>query len=253
MREATLSAEETVKRSFLQRTYALAGISIAVSGLIAAAVYKLLETFGPPILLEQFKYLPRDLQGIALIVVGIMLLLAMLSLGLLLIKWVSQLYTPLFLIVVAWVAFAVLGGLLLSPVFYLAGYELTLKVFLATGAVFTATGLLAYTLRINLTRWGGQILSMLVGLTIMGAINLVLRSEWIEIAWMYGGLVLWIIIAAYAHQLLKYLPMPTEEERERGALTRLAIGSALLLYIIFYGLFIRLLVIALSQKGKSRR
>jgi FtsH-binding integral membrane protein len=144
------------------------------------------------------------------------------------------------------------GGLLLSPVFYIAGPALALKVFIATGAIFTATGLLASFIRIDLTRWRGQIFSLLTAFILMGIVNLFLCSEWVELVWMWGGLLLWIVVAVYAHQLLAKLPLPTPEEIEQGGLTRLAIGGALLLYILFYAIFLRLLLIALSQKGKQR-
>jgi len=177
----------------------------------------------------------------------------MLLLGLLILGWIEKLHIPLALILLAWLAFAGIGGLLLSPVFYVAGFALTMKVFLLTGLVFTATGLLASVIGIDLTRWGGMIFSILIMLTIMAGINVILRSEWIEWAWTYGGLVMWLIVAVYAHQLLMKLPMPTEEELSKGALFRLAVAAAILLYVIFYMIFVRLLILALSEKSKRRR
>lgn len=244
---------DALRSAFLRRTYTFAGLSIALSGLIAAGIYWLLGENGPVNLLHLLDRLPHDLHGIVLILGGIVILLVMLMLGILLFKWIENLQVPLGLILVGWVGFAGIGGILLSPLFYIAGFMLVLKVFLLTGLVFTATGLLASTIGIDLTRWGGQIFSIMIALILMGGVNLVIRSEWIELAWNYGGLIMWLVVAVYAHQMLAKLPMPTEEELEKGALTRLAIAGALLLYVIFYMIFLRLLILALAEKNRRRR
>lgn len=244
---------DALRSAFLRRTYTFAGLSIALSGLIAAGIYWLLGENGPVNLLHLLDRLPHDLHGIVLILGGIVILLVMLMLGILLFKWIENLQVPLGLILVGWVGFAGIGGILLSPLFYIAGFMLVLKVFLLTGLVFTATGLLASMIGIDLTRWGGQIFSIMIALILMGGVNLVIRSEWIELAWNYGGLIMWLVVAVYAHQMLAKLPMPTEEELEKGALTRLAIAGALLLYVIFYMIFLRLLILALAEKNRRRR
>lgn len=244
---------DALRSAFLRRTYTFAGLSIALSGLIAAGIYWLLGENGPVNLLHLLDRLPHDLHGIVLILGGIVILLVMLMLGILLSKWIENLQVPLGLILVGWVGFAGIGGILLSPLFYIAGFMLVLKVFLLTGLVFTATGLLASMIGIDLTRWGGQIFSIMIALILMGGVNLVIRSEWIELAWNYGGLIMWLVVAVYAHQMLAKLPMPTEEELEKGALTRLAIAGALLLYVIFYMIFLRLLILALAEKNRRRR
>lgn len=244
---------DALRSAFLRRTYTFAGFSIALSGLIAAGIYWLLGENGPADLLHLLDRLPRDLHGIVLILGGIVILLVMLMLGILLFKWIENLQVPLALIFVGWIGFAGIGGILLSPLFYIAGFMLVLKVFLLTGLVFTATGLLASMIGIDLTRWGGQIFSIMIALILMGGVNLVIRSEWIELAWNYGGLIMWLVVAVYAHQMLAKLPMPTEEELEKGALTRLAIAGALLLYVIFYMIFLRLLILALAEKNRRRR
>lgn len=245
--------EASLRRTFLRWTYTLAGISIALSGLIAAGIYRLMGEHGPLSLLAYFERIPKDLQGIALILGGLGILIVMLVLGLLVLNWVEKLHIPLWVIFLGWTAFAAVGGILLSPLFYFAGFALTMKVFLLTGLVFTLTGLLANVIGIDLTRWGGMILGIMITLILMAVINIVLRSEWIEWAWTYGGLVMWLVVAVYAHQLLAKLPMPTEEEIQKGAMWRLAIAGALLLYVIFYVIFVRLLIIALSERGKRRR
>ncbi|MEN3040635.1 MAG: Bax inhibitor-1 family protein [Bacteroidia bacterium] len=250
---AALTEEGTWRRIFLWRTYSLAGLSIILSGMIAAGIYLLFGEKGPLVLLEWLQVLPKEFREIALIGEAILLLLIMVSLALLLLKWLEKPSMPLVVLFLAWVGFASIGGVILSPVFYIAGFALTLKVFIATGIVFTGTGLLASVIGIDLTRWGGQILSVLIAIAMMGAVNVFIQSEWIELAWLYGGLVVWLLTAVYAHQLLAKLPMPTEDEIRRGALTRLAIGGALLLYVLFYALFLRLLIIALSQQGRRRR
>ncbi|MCS6895715.1 MAG: Bax inhibitor-1 family protein [Bacteroidia bacterium] len=250
---ATLTGDVPWRRTFLRRTYTIAGLGIILSGVIAAGIYRLFGSKGPLVILEWVQKLPNNFREIALLAAGILILLAMVGLGLVLLKWLENPSMPLFVLFIAWIGFASLGGLLLSPVFYIAGFILTLKVFIITGVVFTGTGLLASIIGIDLTRWGGQLLSILIALTLMGAVNVFIQSEWIELAWLYGGLVIWILVAVYAHQLLAKLPMPTEEEVEQGALTRLAIGGALLLYVIFYALFIRLLILALSHQGRRRR
>ncbi|MCS7298260.1 MAG: Bax inhibitor-1 family protein [Bacteroidia bacterium] len=251
----TSQAERVIRRTFINRTYTSAGVSIALSGLLAALVYQLVEKFRL-LLLENLNKLASLSSEILLIGAGVLvlfILFVMVALATLILDWIPKLHVPLGLIFLAWIGFAMIGGLILSPLFYVAGYGLILKAFLATGAIFTATAFLGSLLGIDLTQWGGQILSILTGLVLMGVVNLFLRSEWIEMAWMYGGLVLWIVVAVYAHQLLEKLPLPSAEEIERGGLTRLSLGASLLFYIMFYAIFLRLIFIALSQQKSRRR
>lgn len=245
--------EAALRRTFLRRTYTFAGFSIGLSGVIAAAIYRFLGEKGPLFLMEKLERLSPDWRALAILGGLIGILIIMLLLGLLLMSWIEKMHIPLFVIFIGWIGFAAIGGLLLSPVFYIAGPTLTLKVFVATGIVFTLTGLLASVIGIDLTQWGGQIMSVLIMLLLMAVVNLFLRSEMLDWVWMYGGLLIWIVVAVYSHQLLQKLPMPTLEEAEKGGLTRLAIAGALLLYVIFYALFVRLLMIALSQQEKRRR
>lgn len=250
-RELALELERVLRKRFLRWTYALSGISIALSGLLGFLAYtQLIAWMGS--MEEWFAQADRAIKELIVIGIGLVTLLSMVMLGLLIISWVEKPRVPVFGIIASWVVFALLGGVLLSPLFYFVGPALILKVFLATGVVFSATGIIAAFIGVDLTRFGGQILAIVAAFVVMGAVNIFLRSEFIEMLWLYGGLVAWLLVAVYAHQLLMEVPMPTPEEVEKGALIRLAIAASVLLYVIFYAIFLRLLLIALSQQKKRR-
>jgi FtsH-binding integral membrane protein len=116
----------------------------------------------------------------------------------------------------------------------------------ATIATFLAMALYGYFTKQDLTRWGQIALFGLLGLIFATLINIVFTIFFNSLGqtfnWIltYVGIGIFMILIAYDSQRLKQMAAEAESS---GMASKLAIQGALMLYLDFINLFIRLLAI----------
>ncbi len=149
--------------------------------------------------------------------------------------------TPLNRILFA--AFAFLSGLSIGPLIFsltasAAGSALLVKALGATGAMFTATAVIGYTTRRDLSGMRGFLLTGLIGIIIVGILGFFIPwNNTMEMFYSGFGVLLFSAFTAYDFQKIKHYP----QDRY--------IDAALNLYLDIFNLFLMILrlLMALSR------
>jgi len=149
--------------------------------------------------------------------------------------------------------YAALNGLLIGLIISYYSVESIIFAFGATAIIFFVLAVYGSITKTDLTKWGSIALFGLLGLVIATLVNIVISMfnsnlgqgiYWITT---YLGVVIFIILIAYDAQRLKMLAAQAEQNQD-GVL-KYAIQGALMLYLDFINLFIRILAIT----GRRRR
>lgn len=142
-------------------------------------------------------------------------------------------------------AFAFISGLTLAPLIGIVaqtpgGVTLLTKALLATTAMFTATGLIGWTTRVNLAGLRGFLMTSLVGVIIVSVIGIFFPwGSTFELFFSGFGVILFSVFTAYDFQKLKHYP----ENR--------TIEAALKLYLDIFNLFLFILRLMLALGGRD--
>lgn len=110
------------------------------------------------------------------------------------------------------------------------------KVFLITAIVFALMGVYGYTTKHDLSGVGSFCIMGIFGIVIAFLVNCWFKSEAVSFIAEFVGIFIFTAFTAYQHQMIKerYIQDSSEAEKE-------AVVSALLLYVNFINLFLRLL------------
>lgn len=141
------------------------------------------------------------------------------------------------------VAFTFITGITVAPLIAVvantpAGVDILTKALLATGLMFTATGIFGWTTKIDLSGLRGFLMIGLIGMIITGVIGIFIPwGNTTEMLYSGAGVLLFTGFTAYDFQKIQRYP----EDRY--------IDAALALYLDIFNLFIYILRLISSRRG----
>lgn len=146
---------------------------------------------------------------------------------------------------VLFAAFAFITGITIAPLITLVlatsgGAMMLVKALVATGFMFTATALLGWTTKINLSGLRGFLVMGLIGMIIISVLGIFFPwGNTFELVFSGAGILLFSGFTMYDFQKLKHFP----EDRY--------IDAALMLYLDIFNLFIFILRFILAFSGRD--
>ena len=114
-------------------------------------------------------------------------------------------------------------------------------IFLATASLFGALAIIGHTTKIDLSGMGGFLMMGLIGLVIGSVLNLFLASTTLGWILTYVGIAIFIALTIYDTQRIKNNVIFALASNDEQMLKRVGVIGALILYLDFINLFIRLL------------
>lgn len=143
------------------------------------------------------------------------------------------------ILMLLFVAYALLMGVTLSTIFLVySGTSIALTFFVTAGA-FAGMAVLGYTTKTDLTKMGSLLYMGFIGIFIASIVNIWIGSEFMDWVISLLGVVVFTGLTAYYMQQLKGVSKDTElSGLDRS---KLALVGGLQLYILFINLFISLL------------
>lgn len=155
-------------------------------------------------------------------------------------------------------AYAIVNGVTLSFIFlaYAPNHDYRTIAYagVATSAMFGVTSILAYTTKIDLSRFGGILMMALVGLIVATIINIFVSSDLLFWIINYAGVLIFVALTAFDTQRIKDMAMnvSVNANGELATVQRVAIMGALRLYLDFINLFLFTLRILGGGRGGRR-
>lgn len=143
---------------------------------------------------------------------------------------------------ICFILYAFVSGLTFSSVFVVYNLSSVMMVFLVTAGLFGLMSFIGYKTNVDLSKIGFYLIMALLGIIIVGLINLFLASETLELILSIVGVLLFVGITAYDVQKIKSLEGSGLPE------DNIAIYGALELYLDFINIFLDLLRIFADNK-----
>lgn len=144
--------------------------------------------------------------------------------------------------IISFILYSIVTGLTLSIVFVMFEISSIIYIFLITAFIFFVFALLGYFTKIDLSKYSTVILMGLFGIIIATIVNIFLNNQTFDIILSWIGVIFFTGLVAYDIQKIKRYAMIIEDEN------KLAIISALDLYLDFINIFLHLL----SLFGKNK-
>lgn len=148
---------------------------------------------------------------------------------------------PVLLALMAFVVYAALNGATMSLILALYTLSSVTAAFVASACLFGAMSIVGYTTKIDLTKLGGFLLMALLGLIIASVINLFFASSAFDWILTFVGILIFIGLTAYDTQRIKTMTLAAIAQGETAVEERIGILGALVLYLDFVNLFLRIL------------
>lgn len=142
-------------------------------------------------------------------------------------------------LVILFVAFAIIMGISLSYVLLAYTASSVLGVFITTSVVFAVMAVAGYTTNQDLTKFGAILTMFLIGIIVASAVNMFLGSSGLSLIITYIGVAVFVGLTAYNVQNLKRIG--ASDDIEGGTKSKLGLIGALTLYLNFVNLFLMLL------------
>lgn len=220
-----------ITRDFFKNVYTYMGAALAISGIIAY----LAATQG-----FYVKYmLDIDYAAGTVSRTPLFWIVTFAPLGLGLMIQMAYRRLSLGVLLIAFLAYAVLMGLSLSSVLLMYSASSVAVTFFVTAGAFAAMAILGYTTKTDLTKFGSLLYMVFIGMFIAGIANFWIGSDTMGYIISILGVFVFTGLTAYFMQKLKNTaqdPMLDGVERNK-----LALVGGLILYILFINLFMSLL------------
>lgn len=143
---------------------------------------------------------------------------------------------------ICFILYAFVSGLTFSSVFVVYNLSSVMMVFLVTAGLFGLMSFIGYKTNVDLSKVGFYLIMALLGIIIVGLINLFLASDALELILSIVGVLLFVGITAYDVQKIKSLEGSGLPE------DNIAIYGALELYLDFINIFLDLLRLFADNK-----
>ena len=147
---------------------------------------------------------------------------------------------------ILFVIYSLLMGITISTIFVIYDLGLIFQAFLISGLMFSATAGIGLVTKKDLSKMGGYLLMGLIGIIIASIVSFFLPTEMrttLNVAINYIAVFVFIGLTAYNTQQTKKMLRRAHESSQEEAVKRVTIMSALMLYINFINLFLRILAI----------
>ncbi len=158
-----------------------------------------------------------------------------------LVLWMSmgfqKLSSPTLILI--FIGYSVLMGMSLSFIFLMYSLPSIAKTFVITAGMFGFMGILGYTTKTDLTKFGSIMMMGLVGLIIASIVNMFMHSSTMEYIISFVGVLVFTGLTAYDVQKLKRIGATMVQGTEVAR--KVTIMGALTLYLDFINLFLFLL------------
>jgi FtsH-binding integral membrane protein len=141
--------------------------------------------------------------------------------------------------VLVFILYSVLMGASLSFIFLAYTGASIAKTFVITSAMFGAMGVLGYTTKTDLTKFGSIMFMGLIGIIIASLVNMFMKSGTMDYIISFLGVLIFTGLTAYDVQKLKRIGAGLESDTDDTR--KLTIMGALTLYLDFINLFLFLL------------
>jgi len=233
-------------RSYMLRVYNYMAGGVALSGLVAYAIFALSTTGDPALAASSGGNVVGLRTGLHLTPFGYALFATPLM-------WIVALAPLAFVILLSWridrmsvgaanVAFwlfAAVMGASLSTIFLRFTATSISQVFFIAASTFGALSVLGYVTRKDLSGWGAFLIMGVVGIVIAALVNIFLQSSALQFAISVIGVLVFGALTAYDTQRIKdnYVAV----QKDGTAVNKAAIMGALSLYLDFINLFVSLL------------
>ncbi|RNM24585.1 Bax inhibitor-1/YccA family protein [Dickeya undicola] len=136
--------------------------------------------------------------------------------------------------------YSALTGLTLSRIFIIYSGESIASTFVITAGMFGAMSLYGYVTKRDLTGMGSMLFMALIGILLATLVNFWLKSEGLQLAITYIGVLVFVGLTAYDTQKLKNIGEELSVD-DRDSFRKYSIMGALTLYLDFINLFLMLL------------
>ncbi|NAS63388.1 hypothetical protein CVE36_20475, partial [Pseudomonas syringae pv. actinidiae] len=136
--------------------------------------------------------------------------------------------------------YSALTGLTLSSIFIVYSGESIASTFVITAGMFGAMSLYGYVTKRDLTGMGSMLFMALIGILLATLVNFWLKSEGLQLAITYIGVLVFVGLTAYDTQKLKNIGEELSVD-DRDNFRKYSIMGALTLYLDFINLFLMLL------------
>lgn len=137
--------------------------------------------------------------------------------------------------------YSIMTGFTVAMIASIFGLYTTFIAFAYTSLLFGSMALIGYTTKRDLMKFSSLFMAGLITLLIASVANIFLRLQGLDLVLSYVGIILFMGITAYDIQKMKRLYEANEGNDE--ALNKLAIFSALDLYLDFINIFLRIVQI----------
>ncbi|MCO7255196.1 MULTISPECIES: Bax inhibitor-1/YccA family protein [Dickeya] len=136
--------------------------------------------------------------------------------------------------------YSALTGLTLSSIFIVYSGESIASTFVITAGMFGAMSLYGYVTKRDLTGLGSMLFMALIGILLATLVNFWLKSEGLQLAITYIGVLVFVGLTAYDTQKLKNIGEELSVD-DKDNFRKYSIMGALTLYLDFINLFLMLL------------
>lgn len=137
--------------------------------------------------------------------------------------------------------YAIVNGATLTLVVMAYTTASVLSAFLATACLFGAMTIIGYTTKMDLTQIGGFLLMALLGVIIGSIVNLFFANTVLDWILTFVGIIIFIGLTAYDTQRIKNMAMASVTSGDVAVAGRVSVIGALILYLDFINLFLRIL------------
>lgn len=142
--------------------------------------------------------------------------------------------------------YAALNGLTLAPIFLVYTSESITSTFFVTAGMFGAMSLYGTVTKSDLSGWRDFLYMGLIGIIIASLVNIFLKSEMVMWVTTYIGIFVFLGLTAYDTQRLRAIAQDNSiNENNKNSLS---IYGALILYLDFLNLFLKLLRVMGKRK-----
>ncbi|MBQ8300181.1 MAG: Bax inhibitor-1/YccA family protein [Clostridia bacterium] len=147
----------------------------------------------------------------------------------------------------AFMLYAIVNGITLSPIILMYTYASVGAVFLVTAGMFGGAALYGKFTKKDLTKAGSFFMMALIGLIIAGIVDIFIMNDMFSFIVSIVGIIVFVGLTAYDVQKIRgYAEIMATQDDEN--ITKLVVMGALSLYLDFINIFLKLL----SLMGKRR-
>jgi FtsH-binding integral membrane protein len=220
-------------RAYMLRVYNYMASGVAITGVVAYAVYAMAVVTGPDGAVTGLTAFGNFVYASAFKWVVIFAPLAM-------VFYLSMRISSMSLNAaqISFWVFSALMGASISSIFLVYAGESIARVFFITAASFGALSLWGYTTSKDLSGWGSFLFMGLIGIIIASLVNLFIGSTALQFAVSVIGVLVFAGLTAYDTQQIKEMYYAGDDSSVAG---RKAVMGALRLYLDFINLFLMLL------------